>query len=48
MKVKVRSKEHEKLIVEEATRLGVLDDAKATRDGDDSEPSSDFSRLMKW
>ncbi|KAF2995305.1 hypothetical protein E8E14_004083 [Neopestalotiopsis sp. 37M] len=47
VKPRVRSEEYEKLIIEEATRLGVLEDAKAVRDSDDSQHNEDFTHLIK-
>ncbi|KAI4592851.1 hypothetical protein KJ359_010298 [Pestalotiopsis sp. 9143b] len=44
---RVRSDQYKQLIIEEATKLGVLEDAKAVRDSKDSKPNMDFSHLIK-
>ncbi|KAK9425039.1 putative Cytochrome P450 [Seiridium unicorne] len=47
VKTSIRSDGYEKLIIEEATRLGVLENAKTARDSDGSDPSADFSELIR-
>ncbi|KAK6193569.1 hypothetical protein LQW54_012317 [Pestalotiopsis sp. IQ-011] len=47
VKPRVRSDQYKQLIIEEATRLGVLEDAKAVRDSKDSKPNMNFSHLIE-
>ncbi|KAI0534432.1 cytochrome protein [Xylaria digitata] len=46
VKPELRSEDYKKLIVEEATRLGVLEDAKAARGNASAEPVRDFMSLV--
>ncbi|KAI0973652.1 cytochrome protein [Xylaria arbuscula] len=47
VKPKVRTEDYKKLILEEASRLGVLEDAKASRESNDTAPIQDFTHLIK-
>ncbi|KAI0114068.1 cytochrome protein [Nemania sp. FL0031] len=46
VKPQLRSEDYKKLILEEATRLSVLEDAKAARASDDTESIMDFTNLL--